>query len=185
MRTVGMKGGEEPDGEAQAVGVGCEVEGRRKEAGGGACSGLRELDVAAAVEEGGSWVGGDLPSGGRDFDDFTVGVGEIEKDSVGVAGMAAGGDASVDGQARCVGKSTGLERADGLTERVIGGRLLVFAIEGVDEPVAETGRVEGADLVAESAEGEADEGLAGGGGEGGGGGGVVEEEFGLGIHLIL
>jgi hypothetical protein len=72
-----------------------------------------------------------------------------------------------------------------LAERVIGGRLVVFAIEGVDEPVAETGREDGADLVAEGAEGEADESLAGGGGEGGGGGGVVEEEFGLGMHLIL
>ena len=59
----------------------------------------------------------------------------------------------------------------------------MLAIDGVDEPVAETGREDGADLVAEGAEGEADEGLARSGGEGGSGGGVVEEEFDLGMHL--
>jgi hypothetical protein len=146
--------------------------------------GVGEGDVAAAVEKGGSWVGCDLPAGGRDFDDFTVGVSDIEKDGVGMVGMAARGDAPVDGEARCVGESTSLERTDSLTERIVGRRFVVFAIEGVDEPVAKTGREDGEDLVAEGAEREADEGLAGGGGERGGGGGVVEEEFDLGMHLI-
>src|SRR5713101_6820340 len=123
MWTVGVKGGEEPDGKPGAVGVGCEVEGGRKEAVVERRDGVGEFHVAAAVEEGGGWVGGDLPAGGRDFDDFTVGVGEIEKDGVGVAGVAARGDASVDGKARCVGEGAGFERTDGLTERVIGGRL--------------------------------------------------------------
>jgi hypothetical protein len=100
MRADGAKGGEEPDGQARAVGYGCEVEGRREERVLRGCDGVRELEVAAAVEEGDGWVGGDLPAVGRDFDNFTVGVGEIEQDGVGMMGMAARGDAPVDGKAR-------------------------------------------------------------------------------------
>src|SRR5437764_472405 len=132
------------------------VEGRETDGDGTGCQGLVgipvrrggdddgtvELDgerlarvTSVAMEEGGgSWVGGDLPAGWRDFDDCSVGVGEIEQDGVGMAGMAAGGDASVDGQPRCVGEGASFKGADGLAERVIGGRLVVFAIEGVDEP---------------------------------------------------
>src|ERR1700682_4790259 len=112
MWTVGVKGGEEPDGEPGAVGVGREVEGGRKKVGVGGwrlLGGVGEVDVAAAVEEGGGWVGSDLPAVARDFDNFAVGVSEIEKDGVGMVGMAAGGDASVDGKARCVGKGAGLK----------------------------------------------------------------------------
>ena len=129
---------------------------------------MREFGVAAAVEEGGGWVGGDLPAGWCNFDDFAVGIIEIEENGVGLAGVAARGDASMDGKARPARKGPSFESANGLAKRIVGGRLAVFAIEGVDEPVAETGREDRADLLAEGAEGEADEGLAGGGGEGGG-----------------
>jgi len=118
------------------------------------------------VEEGGGGVGGDLPAGWCDFDDFAVGVVEIKKDGVGLARIAARGDASMDGKARSAGKGASFEGADGLAKSIVAGRLAVVAIEGVDEPVTETGREDGADLVAAGAEGEADEGLAGGGGEG-------------------
>ena len=185
MRTGGVQGGEKPDGKPGAVGDSCEVEGGRKKAGvWRRLGGVREVDVAAAVEEGGSWVGCDLPAGGRDFDNFAVGVSKIEKDRVGMMGMAAGGDAPVDGKARCIGESTSFKRTDSLTERIVGRRFVVFAIEGFDVSFAKRWREDGADLLAEGAEGEEDEGLAGGGGEGGGGGGVVEEEFSLGMHLI-
>jgi hypothetical protein len=104
---------------------------------------VREFGVAAAVEEGGGWVGGDLPAGWCNFDDFAVGIIEIEENGVGLAGVAARGDASMDGKARAARKGAGFEGADGLAERIVGGRLAVVAIEGVDEPVAETGeRVE-------------------------------------------
>ena len=77
---------------------------RRQKAGGrwqkAGCSGTGELGVASTVEEGGSWVGGDLPAGGCDFDDFAVGVVEIEKNGVGLAGVAAYGDTSMNGKAR-------------------------------------------------------------------------------------
>ncbi len=117
--------------------------------------------------------------------EYMYGVVEIEKDGVGLARVAARGDASMDGEARSARKGASFEGTDGLAERIVAGRLAVFAIEGVDEPVAETGREDGADLVAAGAEGEAYEGLTGGGGEGGGGSGVVEEEFGLGMHRLV
>ncbi len=167
------------------------AEGRWQSAEGGrqAAEGRRqrdgELGVASAVEEGGGGVGGDLPTGGRDFDDFAVGVLEIEKNGVRLARVAARGDASMDGEARSARKGASFEGTDGLAERIVAGRLAVVAIEGVDEPVAETGREDGADLVAAGAEREADEGLTGAGGEGGGGSGVVEEEFGLGMHRLV
>jgi len=107
-----------------------------------------------------------LPAGGCDFDDFAVGVVEIKKDGVGLARIAARGDASMDGKARSARKGASFEGTDGLAKRIVAGRLAVVAIESVDEPVTETGREDGADLVAAGAEGEADEGLAGGGGEG-------------------
>ncbi len=196
MRAGGAEGGEKPGGEPSAIGVRCEVDARwqktgssrqkagdrRQRAGG---SGNGELGVSAAVEEGGGRVGGDLPAAGCNFDDFSVGVVEVEKDGVGLAGIAAGGDTTMDGKARSARKSASFEGANGLAKRIVGGRLAVVAIEGVNEPVAEAGREDGADLMAEGAEREADEGLAGGGGEGGGGGGVVEEEFGLGMHALI
>ena len=188
MRSGGAEGGEKPGGEPSGVGVGCEVEGRGQKAGrrwqraGG--SGMGELGVAAAVQESGGRVGSDLPAAWRDFDDFAGGVVQIEKNCVGLARIAAGSDTSMDGKARAARKSASFEGANGLAKRIAGGRLAVAAIEGVDEPVAEAGREDGADLMAEWPEGEADEGLAGGGGEGGGGGGVVEEEFGLGMHWL-
>jgi len=114
------------------------------------------------VEEGGGWVGGDLPAAGCHFDDFAVGVVEIEKNGIGLARVAARGDASMDGKARSARKSASFEGANRLAKRIVAGRLAVVAIEGVDEPVAETGREDRADLLAEGAEGEADEGLAGG-----------------------
>ena len=100
-------------------------------------------------------------------------------------GAPARGDATVHGKTGSTANGMRVESADGLAEGVVGGRRLVFAIEGVDEPVAKTGREDGADLVAEGAEGEADEGLAGGGGEGRCGGGVVEEELDLGVHWLV
>ncbi len=134
------------------------------------------------MEEGGGRVGGDLPAGGCDFYDFAVRVIEIEKNGVGPMGIATSSYASMDGKARSGRKGAGFEGADGLAERIIGGRFGVLAIEGVDEPIAETGREDRANLVAEGTEWEADEGLAGGGSEGGGIGGVVEEKFDLGMH---
>ena len=136
------------------------------------------------MEEGGGWVRGDLPAGGCDFDDFAVGVVEIEKNGVGLVRITSRGDAPMDGKARPARKGAGFEGTNGLAKRIVGGRLGMLPIKGVDEPVAETGREDGANLVATGAEGKADEGLAGGGGERGGGGGVVEEEFDLGMHLI-
>ena len=136
------------------------------------------------MEEGCGGIGDDPVSGGCDFDAFAVGVREIEQEGARMARIATGGDTAVNGKAGSAGQGVGFESADGLAERVIGGRFAVLAIEGVDEPVAEAGREDGANLMAERAEGEADEGLAVGGGEGGGGGGVVEEEFDLGMHWL-
>ncbi|HWY48001.1 MAG TPA: hypothetical protein VNX70_11500, partial [Bryobacteraceae bacterium] len=101
---------------------------------------MRELGVASAVEEGGGWVGADLPAGGCDFDDFAVGVVEIKKDGVGLARVATRGDASMDAKARSARKGASFEGTDGLAKRIVAGRLAVVAIESVDEPVAETGR---------------------------------------------
>ena len=98
-----------------------------------------EFSVAAAVEEGGRWVGSDLPAGGCDFDDFAFGIAEIEKNGIGLARIAASGDTSMYRKERSTRKGAGLKGADGLAERIVAGRFAVLAIESVDEPVAETG----------------------------------------------
>ena len=99
--------------------------------------------------------------------------------------MASGGDAAVDGETELCASGAGFQSADGLTKGVGSGRLLVLFEKGVDEPVANEGRVDGVDLLAEGAEGDAEEGLAGGRGEGGSAVGEVEEELDLGIHSDL
>jgi hypothetical protein len=59
----------------------------------------------------------------------------------------------------------------------------MIAVEGGDEPVANAGRVDGTDLLAEGVEREAEEGLAGGGDEGCGVGGVIQEELDVRVHV--
>jgi hypothetical protein len=106
-------------------------------AGGWLLVGTWEFDVAAAVEEGGCGVGGDLPAVGCDFDNFTVGVGEIEEDNIWIAWIAAGGDAAIDGEVCSTAIGTCGEGANGLAKSVGAGRLVVVAVEGGDEPVAD------------------------------------------------
>ena len=89
-------------------------------AGGWLLVGTWEFEVAAAVKERGCGVGGDLPAVGCDFDNFTLGVGEIEEDNIWIAWIAAGG-----------------ESANGLAKGVGAGRLVVVAVEGGDEPVTD------------------------------------------------
>jgi hypothetical protein len=161
------------------------VEVRRQEAGVRRRLWSGELGVAAAVEEGGVGCGVHAPTLGGDFDEFAGVVGEVETNGVGVERIAAGGDAAVDWETELAAGGAGFQGADGLTKGVGSGRLLVLLEEGVDEPVANEGRVEGVDLLAEGAEGDAEEGLAGGGDEGGGAVGVVEEELDLGVHSDL
>ena len=72
-----------------------------------------EFEVAAAVEERGCGVGGDLPAVGCDFDNFTVGVGEVEEDSVWIARIAAGGNPAFDGEAGSTAIGAGGEGTDG------------------------------------------------------------------------
>jgi len=103
--------------------------------------GTWEFEVAAAVEEGGRGVGRDLPTVEGDFDNFAVGVGEIEEDGVRVVGIATGGDVAFDGEAGATAVGPGGERADGLAEGVGTGRLVVIAIEAGDKPVANARRV--------------------------------------------
>ena len=142
MCTGWTEGREQPDGQARTVGVSREIESRRKKAGVGRRR-LRnwvwEFGVAAAVEEGGRWVGSDLPAGGCDFDDFALGIAEIEKNGIGLARIAASSDTPMYRKAWSARKGAGLESADGLAEGIVAGRLAVLAIESVDEPVAETG----------------------------------------------
>ena len=95
----------------------------------------------AAVKERGCGVGGDLPAVGCDFDNFTVGVGEIEEDNIWIAWIAAGGDAAFDGEVCSTAIGTCGEGANGLAKGVGAGRLVVVAVEGGDEPVADARRV--------------------------------------------
>ena len=98
-----------------------------------------EFEVAAAVEEWGCGIGGDLPAAGCDFDDFTVGVGEVKEDSIWIARVASGGYAAFDGEAGSTAIGAGGEGADGLAKGVRAGRLVVITIETRDEPVADAG----------------------------------------------
>ena len=129
MRTGGAECGEEPDGEASAVGVGREVEGGWKETGGWLATVMRhrawEFGIAAAVEKSGGGVGSDLPTAGSDFDDFAIGVAEIKQDGVGLAGIAERGDAPVNGKARSARKGSSFEGANGLAKSVVGRRLAI------------------------------------------------------------
>src|ERR1039458_1692212 len=103
--------------------------------------GTWEFEVAAAVEEGGCGVGGDLPAVGGDFDNFTVWVGEIKEDGVRSARVATGGDAAFDGETGSTRIGASGESANGLAKGVRAGRLVVVAVEGGDEPVANARRV--------------------------------------------
>ena len=72
-----------------------------------------EFEIAAAVEERGCGVGGDLPTVGGDFDNFTVWVGEIEEDNIRIARVATGGDPTFDGKAGSTAIGAGGEGANG------------------------------------------------------------------------
>ena len=120
-----------------------------------------ELGVAAAAEESGVGCGVHAPTLGGDFDEFAGVVGEVEANGVGVESVASGGDAAVDRETEGAAGGAGFQSADGLTEGVGSGGLLVLLEKGVDQPVANAGRVDGVDLLAEGAEGDAEEGLAG------------------------
>ncbi len=106
-------------------------------AGGWLLVGTWEFEVAAAVKERGCGVGGDLPAVGCDFDNFTLGIGEIEEDGVGVVRISAGGDATLDGEVGSTAIGAGGESANGLAKGVGAGRLVVVAVEGGDEPVTD------------------------------------------------
>src|SRR5579871_2600453 len=182
------EGGQEPDGCTVTVGV-REVEQSLERGhdlpGYGLGIGVRQFAVASVVEEESGGVGGELPTLRSDFDDFAFGVGEVQEDAVGMVRIAFRGDAALDRAAGSTRVGAGGESADGLAERVGAWWLVMIAIEGGDEPVANAGRVDGADLLAEGVEREAEEGLAGGGHERGGVGGVVEEDFDVRVHVDL
>lgn len=145
--------------------------------------GAWEFVIASTVEEGSGRVGFDLPTLGRDFHDFALGVGEIKKDGFGMVRIAFRSYAALDGEAGSTAIGAGGESTDGLAECVGAGRLVMIAVEGGDQPVANAGRIDGTDLLAESVEREAEEGLSGGGDEGCGVGGVVEEDVDVRVHV--
>ena len=113
--------------------------------------------------------GGGLPAGGGDFDEVTLGIGEVEEDAVRGGAVAATGDAEGDAdvEAGGVGGGLGFEvRTEG-AEGVGGGDGLVEGVALGEEPIAEGGGADGEEAGAvEGGGGDLDEGEAVGGGEG-------------------
>jgi len=99
----------------------------------------------------------------------TLGIGEVEEDTVRGGAVAATGDAAGDAdvEAGGVGGGLGFEvRTDG-TEGVGGGDGLVEGVALSEEPIAEGGGADGEEAAAvEGGGGDLDEGEAVGGGEG-------------------
>jgi len=92
--------------------------------------GMREWARVDALEEMAVVVGTDLATLGGDFEDVMGGIGQIEENGVGVAGIAAVADAGEDfdrGRARLVG--VGGEHTDGVGERGLRREDFVFAVE--------------------------------------------------------
>ena len=138
IRSGGLQRGQQPgeDGgdrggrEVEEMG---EVRGQRFRGSGGWLSALgrrKRMSVAAGAKmeiADGSYG----PALRRDFDDFTVGVLEVENELV-----RSGCEAMME-FGRLAELSASFEDADGVTERVSGGRRAVIATTVFDDPVLE------------------------------------------------
>jgi hypothetical protein len=91
------------------------------------------------VVEGEGGIAHDIPAAGGDFDDFGLGIEEVDGD--GLEGVAASGDPLVDRAWRSgITVGAGFEDAEGRAPGGIAGGGFVFVIETVQEPVLKEGR---------------------------------------------
>ena len=151
--------------------------------------GFGEGDGGAGGLEEDVGAGGGFPAGGGDFDELTIGIGEIEEDLIGDTARAGGSDAAKDGKALpafVVMAGAGFEEVEEGVELVGSKQEFVAAVELVEEPIAEGGRADGVGEEASTVEADADEGLAVTGGELDGGFDDGEElGVWIGLHDVL
>jgi hypothetical protein len=121
--------------------------------------------------------------GGGDFDQFVVGVGEVEEEGLRAARVAAPADAGEDFAGRHLGiAGVSDEHGEGAVDGVAAGEETVLMGKTVSEPLAETAREDGPAEATRGAVGDDDPGMAKGGGKRARVfDGVVEDEFGAGF----
>ena len=166
---IGAKGGEQPGEAAEPIGAAGKVEAgaegferiaRAGHGNGEGCGGAGGLEECIGL-------GGDAPAAGGDFDELTLGVGEVEEDLFGEESGAAGADTAEDGETRVVAvlAGLGLEVIEDGVEGVGGGKSVVLAVELIEEPIAVGAGADGEDVESAAGDSEANEGLTVAGGE--------------------